>query len=162
MQGKATIAGHPIHAMLVAFPIGCFGAVAVSDVISIRGNHAFWPMVATYLIAFGVIGALLAAVFGFIDYFTAPMSPSTKRTATTHMILNLVVVVLEAVAFFVRLGNTTSTLGYLLTYVGLGLLIVSGWYGGHLVYVGLVGTASRPEQTVEGRTVEDSRRPVPR
>lgn len=51
MQGKATIAGHPIHPMLVAFPIGFFGAVLVSDVISIWGNHAFWPLAATYPIA---------------------------------------------------------------------------------------------------------------
>jgi uncharacterized membrane protein len=162
MQGKATIAGHPIHAVLVAFPIGFFGAVAVSDVISIWGNRAFWPLMATYLIAFGVIGALLAAIFGFIDYFTAPMSPAAKRTATTHMVLNLIVVVLEAAAFFVRLGNTTSTLGYVLTYVGLGVLVASGWYGGHLVYVGLVGTAAKPEQTVEERTTEATRRPVAR
>jgi uncharacterized membrane protein len=161
MQGKATIADHPIHAMLVGFPIGFFGAVLVSDIISIWGNHAFWPMVATYLIAFGVIGALVAAVFGFTDYFTAPMSAAVKRTATTHMILNLIVVACEVAAFFVRLPNPTSTLGYVLTYVGIGLLLASGWYGGHLVYVGLVGTAEG-SQSVEGRVTERSRTAVTR
>lgn len=161
MQGKATIGGHPIHAMLVAFPIGFFGAVLVSDVISIWGNHTFWPVMATYLIAFGVVGALVAAIFGFIDYFTAPMSRDVKRTATTHMILNLVVVVCEAVAFFVRARAPTSVLGYVLTYVGIGLLTISGWYGGHLVYVGLVGTADR-EQSVEGRVAERPRTTVMR
>lgn len=140
MQGKATIADHPVHPMLVAFPIGFFGGVLVSDIISIWGNHAFWPLVATWLIAFGVIGALVAALFGFIDYFTIPMTAPVKRTATTHMVLNLIVVVLFIVAFLIRLNDATSTLGYILTYVPLALLIVSGWYGGHLVYVGLVGT----------------------
>jgi uncharacterized membrane protein len=159
MQGKATIRDHPIHPMLVAFPIGFFGAVLVSDIISIWGNRAFWPIMATYLIAFGVIGALVAAVFGFIDYFTAPMSREVKRTATTHMILNLIVVVCEAAAFFVRIGDPTSVLGYVLTYVGIGLLVVSGWYGGHLVYVGLVGTIERP-QSVEGRVAERPRTTV--
>jgi uncharacterized membrane protein len=86
MQGKATLADHPIHPMLVGFPIGFFGAVLVSDVISIWGNPAFWPHVSTWLIAFGVVGALLAALFGFVDYFTAPMSRAVKRTATTHMV----------------------------------------------------------------------------
>ncbi len=140
MQGKAAIAGHPIHPALVGFPIGFFGAVLVSDVISIWGNPAFWPHVALWLIAFGVVGALLAALFGFVDYFTAPIDGSIKARATTHMILNLLVVALYIAAFFVRYGNPISMLGYVLTYVGLGTLLVSGWYGGHLVYVDLLGT----------------------
>jgi len=146
--------------MLVAFPIGFFGAVLVSDVISIWGNPAFWPVMSTWLIAFGVIGALLAAVFGFIDYLTAPMSAAAKRTATTHMILNLIVVAVYIAAFFVRYNNPISTLGYVLTYVGLGILVVSGWYGGHLVYVGLVGTKQPRETSVEGRVTESTRTPA--
>jgi uncharacterized membrane protein len=157
MQGKATLADHPIHPMLVGFPIGFFGAVLVSDVISIWGNTAFWAQMSTWLIAFGVVGALLAAVFGFVDYFTAPMSPAAKRTATTHMVLNLIVVAFYVAAFFVRYNNATSTLGYVLTYIGLGILVVSGWYGGHLVYVGLVGTKPENEMSVEGRVSEGTR-----
>jgi uncharacterized membrane protein len=162
MQGKATLAEHPLHPMFVGFPIGFFGAVLVSDVISIWGNPAFWPHMSLWLIAFGVIGALVAAVFGFIDYFTAPMSAAAKRTATTHMILNLIVVAFYVAAFFVRYANPVSALGYVLTYVGLGILVVSGWYGGHLVYVGLVGTKAPGETTVEGRSVQSMRTPVER
>lgn len=160
MQGKATLAGHPIHPMLVGFPIGFFGAVLVSDVISIWGSPAFWPRVAMWLIAFGVIGALVAAVFGFVDYLTAPMSAAVKRTATTHLILNLAVVALYIAAFFVRYANPISTLGYVLTYVGLATLAVSGWYGGHLVYVGLVGTKPAHDTTVEGRVTDTMRSPT--
>lgn len=152
MQGKATLKDHPIHPMLVAFPIGFFGAVLVSDIISIWGSKTFWPEVSVALIAFGVIGALVAAVFGFVDYFTAPMTAPVKRTATTHMILNLIIVLLYAAAWFVRYPNPTATWGYVLTYAGLAVLVTSGWYGGHLVYVGLVGTATQ-EPAVEGRTV---------
>jgi uncharacterized membrane protein len=159
MQGKATLADHPLHPMFVGFPIGFFGAVLVSDVISIWGNPAFWPRMSVWLIAFGVVGALVAAVFGFIDYFTAPMPAAAKRTATTHMILNLTVVAFYVAAFFVRYGDPISTLGYVLTYVGLGILVVSGWYGGHLVYVGLVGTKEPGETTVEGRSVQSMRTP---
>jgi uncharacterized membrane protein len=75
------------------------------------------------------------------------------------MILNLTVVVLYAAAFWVRYGNPTSTLGYVLTYVGLATLIASGWYGGHLVYVGMVGVKQSRQTSVEGRTVESSRTP---
>lgn len=151
MQGKATVADHPLHPMFVGFPIGFFGAVLVSDVISIWGNPAFWPRMSVWLIAFGVIGALVAALFGFVDYFTAPMSSAVKRTATTHMILNLTLVAFYIAAFFVRFNNPVSTLGYVLTYIGLGILVVSGWYGGHLVYVGLVGTKPTQESTIERR-----------
>ena len=116
----------------------------VSDVISIWGDRLFWAHMSLWLIAFGVVGALLAAVFGFTDYFSAPMSTDAKKTATTHMVLNLIVVACYIAAFFVRFGDATSTLGYILTYVGLALLVASGWYGGHLVYVDFIGTASQP------------------
>jgi uncharacterized membrane protein len=154
MQGKATLGNHPIHPMLVAFPIGFFGGVLVSDVISIWGDKTFWPVMSLWLIAFGIVGALVAAVFGFTDYFTAPMSEGVKKTATTHMILNLIVVVCYVVAFILRRGDLTSVGGYVATYVGLALLVTSGWFGGHLVYVGHVGTVEPASGSVEGRTVE--------
>ena len=78
------------------------------------------------------------------------------------MVLNLLVVLLYAGAWIVRYGDATATWGYVLTYVGLALLVWSGWYGGHLVYVGLLGTASEPATTVEGRTVETTRSSVVR
>ncbi|MBV9647522.1 MAG: DUF2231 domain-containing protein [Candidatus Eremiobacteraeota bacterium] len=141
MQGKATIARHPIHPMLVALPIGSFGGVLISDIISIWGDGTFWPRMSLWLIAFGVISALGAALFGFIDYFTAPMLPKTKQTATIHMILNLVVVAFYIAAFFVRFATPVSALGYILTYIGLALLIGSGWFGGELIYIEHVGPA---------------------
>lgn len=162
MQGKATFLDHPLHPMFVSFPIGFFGGVLVSDIISIWGNPGFWPQVSLWLIAFGVVGALVAALFGFTDYFTIAMSAATKRTATTHMVLNLTAVVLYAVAFWVRYGDPTSTLGYVLTYVGLATLIAAGWYGGHLAYVGMIGVKQPHETSVEGRTVESMRVPVER
>jgi uncharacterized membrane protein len=90
------------------------------------------------------------------------MSPAAKKTATTHMVLNLIVVALYVAAFFVRYNDPIGTLGYVLTYVGLGILVVSGWYGGHLVYVGLVGTKPAHETTVEGRVTDSMRTPSQR
>jgi uncharacterized membrane protein len=131
--------------MFVAFPIGFFAGAVISDIITFLGHPDFWPRMSVALIAFGIIAALLAALFGFIDYFTAPMSPPVKKTATTHMILNLLVVVIYIVALIVRWSSPISTIGYVLTFVGLAFLVVSGWYGGHLAYVGLVGTQSGSE-----------------
>lgn len=162
MQGKATIADHPLHPMFVSFPIGFFGGVLVSDIISMWGDPVFWPRLSVALIGFGIIAALVAAVFGFIDYFSAPMPAAAKRTATTHMILNLAVVVLYAAAFFIRNPHPTATLGYVFTYVALALLVTSGWFGGHLVYVGMVGVKRESEATVEGRVTQGARIPVER
>ena len=145
MQGKATLAGHPIHPMLVAFPIGFFAGAVISDIITFLGHPDFWPRMSVALIAFGIVAALLAAVFGFVDYFTAPMPPPVKKTATTHMILNLLVVVIYVIALWIRVSNPGSSIGYVLTFAGLVFLVVSGWYGGHLAYVGGVGAKTGTE-----------------
>lgn len=139
MQGKATIGGHPIHPMLIPFPIAFFVGALVSDIISHWGDPIFWPRMSVVLIGLGIIGALLAAVFGFVDYATAPLSEGAKKTATTHMALNLIVVVIFAIAFYLRLGDATSVIGYVLTVLGVLILGVSGYLGGRLVFEGGVG-----------------------
>jgi uncharacterized membrane protein len=134
MQGKATIGGHPIHPMLVPFPIGFFVGALVCDVIFWFTHNPFWPQVSVVLIGFGIVGALLAALFGFIDYGTAPMSDAAKSTATRHMVLNLSTVVIFAVALWLRWADNVSTTGIVLTVIGVIVLAVSGYLGGHLSY----------------------------
>lgn len=139
MQGKATIGGHPIHPMLIPFPIAFFVGALISDIISHWGDPVFWPRMSVVLIGLGILGALVAALFGFIDFATAPLSEGAKKTATTHMALNLVVVAIFAVAFYVRLGDATSVAGYALTVLGVVILAVAGYLGGKLVFEGGVG-----------------------
>ena len=139
MQGKATIAGHPIHPMLIPFPIGFFVGALVSDIVSAFVKTAFWPSMSVALIGFGIVSGLLAAIFGFVDYFSAPMSAPAKRTATMHMVLNLITVVIFAIAFFVRYPAPTSVSGYVLTVLGVIVLGISGGLGGHLAYHYRVG-----------------------
>jgi uncharacterized membrane protein len=139
MQGKATFAGHPIHPVLVAFPVGLFISSLVSDIIYLVTHAPMWVGFSEALIGFGIVGALLAALFGFVDYFTAPLPPEVKATATKHMLVNLAVTVLFAIDFFVRQQDGTSSIGYGLSIVGVVLLLIGGWLGGHLAYVGKVG-----------------------
>ena len=141
MQGKATLNGHPIHPMLIPFPIAFFVGAVLCDIVSHWGDPIFWPRMAIVLIGLGIIGALLAAIFGFIDYLTAPLSDAAKKTATTHMILNLLTVVIFAIAFYVPLGDATSTVGYILEVIGVLTLAVSGYLGGQMVYEDRVGVA---------------------
>ena len=139
MQGKATFMGHPIHPILIPFPIAFFTGALISDIISHWSDNPVWPQMSVILIGFGVVGTVLAALFGFIDYLTAPMSNEAKATATWHLILNVLVLLIFVGAFMVRQPNPTSTLGYVLTVVGVVLLGISGNLGGHLAYHFRVG-----------------------
>lgn len=135
MRTPANIAGHPIHPMLVPIPIGLWIFSFVCDLIFVFGSGApVWSTVALYTMAGGIIGALAAAVFGFIDLLSLP--PEPRRTALMHMTINLVIVVLYLVNFWLRRG-TPDNPGNLvwLSLVSIGLLVVSGWLGGKLVYV---------------------------
>lgn len=141
MQGKATVAGHPIHPMLVTFPIGCFVAAVVCDVISIWAGPVFWAAMSTWLLLFGIIGALLAAFFGFVDYLSAPMSVAAKSLAAWHMTLIVAVIIIFGVACAVRFLDHTSVAGYALTGLGIVILAVAGSLGGSVAHRHLVGSS---------------------
>lgn len=144
MQGKATIAGHPIHPMLVPFPIAFFAGAFVCDVIYVLRPLPFWPIMSVVLIGFGLIGALLAAAFGLIDYFTAPMSATARRTAMLHLVLGALTVVTYAVALALRYNDPTSVTGFAVTAVGVVVLGAAGALGGHLAYHHRIGVDEPP------------------
>ena len=147
MQGKATIAGHPVHPILVTFPIGCFVAAVVCDIISIWAGPVFWAPMSTWLILFGVIGALVAGLFGFIDYLSAPMSAQAKNVAAWHMTLNLALIIIFGLACAVRFHDHASVAGYALTALGIVLLAVAGYLGGDVAHRHLVGSSERDAGT---------------
>ena len=120
--------------MLVVFPIGLWVAALAFDIVEMATGNPLWRTLAFWNIVGGIVGALLAAVPGFLDY------PGVKgregRLATWHMVLNLAAVVLFAVNAFIRLRvNADSPWPLLLSIVGVAGVFVSGWLGGELVYV---------------------------
>ncbi|MBW9093007.1 DUF2231 domain-containing protein [Microbacterium jejuense] len=131
--------GHPFHPILVTIPIGAWIASLVFDIIGLVSNDPE-PYVrgAWVLIVIGLVGAVLAAVWGFIDYAQLGRSTAARRTATIHLTLNLGVVVLFVVDLLVRLSaddqDEVSIVGFVLSIVGLAVLGVSGWLGGKLAY----------------------------
>jgi uncharacterized membrane protein len=141
MQGKATIGKHPLHPILVTLPIGFFVGALVSDVITLVTANDFWPRMSVALIGFGLVAAVPAALLGFVDYATAPMPPPVKKIATGHMLLNLAVIGIFAIAFLVRFAHPVATLGIALTVLGDLILAVSGFLGGELSYRHGVGAA---------------------
>ena len=146
MASRASIARHPIHPALVALPIGMLIFAFICDVAYHAGTHApFWKDAAFYAMAAGVVSALVAAVPGFIDYATI-VDRKVRSIATTHMALNLTVVVLYVVNLWMRTRRPPEdTMPVWLSIAALVLLSVSGWLGGEMVFKH--GMAVGPERT---------------
>lgn len=144
MSTPASIAGHPIHPMLVPIAIGGFVLSFAFDVVClVTGASTPWNAVAYYTMLGGIVGALAAAVPGLIDLLSFPPG-ALKKTALTHMAINLTVVALYGVNAFLRHGNPQDLkLPMLLSFVALVLLVISGWLGGKMVYEAGIGVSER-------------------
>ncbi|HAF03063.1 MAG TPA: hypothetical protein DCO65_07850 [Spartobacteria bacterium] len=148
MSSTASIKGHPLHAMLIPLPIGLWIFSIISDLIFKFGyGGAVWNDVALYTLGGGTIGALIAAVPGFLD-FTDINNPKTRTIAIWHMRINLAAVVLYAVNFWLRMHRAPGdNLPIVLSVVGIVLITISGWLGGELVYVRGVAVKQPPDQS---------------
>jgi uncharacterized membrane protein len=141
---KAAIAGHPIHPMLIPFPVALLSLLPVTDIVYAVTESMFWASVSYYLLWGGLISAGLAAIFGLIDFIGVPRARSV-RAGWAHMMLNVAIVLLSVVNLFLRWDNTTDLVlpsGLIVSLVAAGLLMASGWYGGELSYrykVGVIG-----------------------
>jgi uncharacterized membrane protein len=133
-RSTAKIAGHPIHPMLVQFPIVCFIFALVTDIVYLSNDETMWATASRWLIGIGIIMALLAAIAGFTDFFSDKAVQVSD--AVKHMIANLCAVVLEIINFFVRLHNDGAIrgLGIILSIIVVLILLYSGWKGGDLVF----------------------------
>jgi uncharacterized membrane protein len=154
MRTPASIAGHPIHPMLVPIPIGLWLFSLVCDLAyRFGGANPNWEVVAWYTMVGGIVGALIAALPGLIDLLSLP--PHVKRIAVAHMALNLTIVALYAINAWLR-RNGVSDGDIWLSVLAVVLLGVSGWLGGHMVYVHRV--AVEPEGAPQARYQGPERR----
>jgi uncharacterized membrane protein len=142
METTASIRKHPIHVILISFPLGLWAFSLICDIIYFSGwGGAEWETVAYFTMAGGIITALIAAIPGFIDLLSIT-DPKPRRIGISHMIINLVVVALYVVNFFMRReGGASNKVTLILSILGIGLLSVSGWLGGELVHVYRVSVA---------------------
>jgi len=145
MKSTAHFKGHPIHPILVSFPIAFFSGSFIFDCAGwITGNVELWRTGYWLQIA-GIGFALVAAVPGIIDYyFTVPPKSTAKKRATKHALINTSMIILFASVWFYRQNATPSP--YLITgmeLIGLILLSIAGWMGGTLVYRNQIGVDPR-------------------
>jgi uncharacterized membrane protein len=134
MRTPASIAGHPIHPMLIPLPIGLWIFSLVCDLVySFGGGGETWHTVAFYTMVGGVVGALIAAIPGVIDMLSLPQGP--RKTAVVHMTINLTIVGLYLINIWLRTGNPEDVrLTMWMSVISVVLLSVSGWLGGKMVY----------------------------
>ena len=130
--------GHPFHPLLVAIPIGVWVAAFVFDLASFWSERPQdFTRGAQWLVAIGLIGALVAACAGLLDLSRLTRGTKARRTALIHMSLNLIVVALFFVSFLIRLNadkESASALGFVFSLIGLLVLGASGYLGGELVF----------------------------
>ena len=84
MESKVKFAGHPVHPMLIVFPLGLLSTAVIFDIIYLVSGNPQWTVVAYYMIGAGVIGGLAAAVFGWLDWIAIPGGTRAKRIGLWH------------------------------------------------------------------------------
>ena len=135
MSSPASVKKHPLHPMLVGLPIGLWVFALVCDTVAASGANGPWSSVALYSVAGGIVGAILAAVPGLIDYFSIDEA-AMRRIATFHLVVNVGALIVFAVNLWSRFAlPPTSVVPLLLSILGVVGLGVGGWRGGEMVYV---------------------------
>lgn len=136
MSTRVTVAGHPIHPMLVTLPIGLWVFSMICDFVFLYGGDSRWEVTAYFTLGAGIVGALVAAVPGLLDLLGL-RDARAARVGTYHMILNLAIVAIQAANFWMRMQDDGSAdvVPRAISIVAVAALIASGWLGGHLVHV---------------------------
>ena len=137
MESRVKLLGHPVHPMLIVYPLGLLSMAVIFDVLYLVLGNRLLPTASYYMIAAGVLGGLLAAIFGFIDWLALPNNSRAKNIGLWHGLGNVLIVSLFAVSWFLRGNNVDfvpAGFALLLSFAGAALALVTAWIGGELVY----------------------------
>jgi uncharacterized membrane protein len=146
MESRVKFAGHPVHPMLVVFPLGLLGTAVIFDIIYLISDNSQWTVAAHYMIAAGVIGGLAAALFGWLDWVGIPSGTRAKRVGLAHGLVNVAVLALFILSWVLRRDNPTlpPTGAIVAGLFAIVLAVIAAWLGGEMVYrlgVGVDGGA---------------------
>ena len=145
MKSRLQIAGHPIHAMVVGFPIGLYNTALLCDLGYLFVSDPFWFRMAFWAILFGLVFHLMAAMTGMPDYLAVVKTQSdARRVAHSHLVFGVSLLVIQILNLAVRNGGTLPADGSIALPLVVNLIAVSvlglqAWYGGELVYRHRVG-----------------------
>lgn len=135
MESRVKALGHAIHPMLIPFPLGLLATAVVFDIVYLITDRPGFAVAAAYMIGAGIIGGLVAAPFGWIDWFRIPGGTRAKSIGLLHGVGNIVVVVLFAVSWLIRTTNDWEPTAWALvfSFAAVVLAVVTAWMGGELV-----------------------------
>lgn len=135
MESRARFLGHPVHQMLIVFPLGLLATALVFDTVYLVANAPTMALVAYWLITAGIVGGLVAAPFGTIDWMAIPRGTRAKRVGLAHGLGNVVVLILFACSWVLRneVRDHPGAMALILSYCAGGLALVTAWLGGELV-----------------------------
>lgn len=140
MASPASISGHPVHPMIIPFPIGLWVFSFIADLIYLwRGNPVWRDYIAFYCLLGGIIGAAIAAVPGLIDWLSIK-DPKLVKIANWHARLNVIALLIFAASFYLRTTSGSEfvsgsyTIPIALSVVGVILISISGYLGGEMVF----------------------------
>ena len=162
MSSPASFMRHPIHPMLIPFPIALWVFSFVADLVYLWRGNPGWEWMAHWTILAGCLGAVAAAIFGIIDYFSIK-DRRVSKIAAWHARLNVLALLVFAASFYLRTnkGSQMSLASFtaggfyfstfiLLSALGVVLISISGYLGGEMVYVHHVAVVPKQEATTEG------------
>jgi len=158
MESKAKLLGHSIHQMLIVFPLGLLAASVIFDIVHLLGGGPTMVAVAYWTMAAGIVGALVAAPFGTIDWLAIPAATRAKRIGALHGGGNLLVTLLFVGSWLERDNSVSapSGLALFLSFAGAALSLLTAWLGGELV--ARLGVGVYDDANVHAPSSLDSRR----
>jgi len=136
MESRAKVFGHALHPILVVFPLGLLATAVVFDLIYLASHQLIMTVVAFWMIVSGIVGGLVAALFGWIDWFAIPENTRAKRIGLVHGVGNVFVLLLFLCSWWLRresLSDAPPSSALVLSFLGAFLAVLTGWLGGELV-----------------------------
>ncbi len=136
MESRTKLMGHPVHPMLIVFPLGLLIASLVFDIAYFITGNEFFPVVSYYNIIGGLIGGAVAAIFGLRDYLAIPSGTRAKTVGGWHGIGNALILVLFFIGWLMRMNSVDfapGALPFILSLLAILLGTVTAWLGGEMV-----------------------------
>ncbi len=136
MKSRVKLFGHPLHPMLVVFPLGLFATSVVFDIIGGLDNNGYWSFASYYMIGAGVVGGMVASAVGAIDLIAIPAKTRAKRIGLLHGAVNIITITMFAASWLIRNNaeNREDLSAVLVSLLGIGIGTLGGWLGGELVF----------------------------
>ena len=135
MESRFKLLGHPLHQMLIVFPLGLLVTSVAFDIVHFVTGNPRWADISFWMIAAGLIGGVLAAVPGVVDWAAIPSGTRAKAIGTWHGLGNVGVLTLFGVSLYLRSGDPSAPPGVALLLSACGVLLgaATAWLGGELV-----------------------------